>query len=207
MDMELTHLTFQGPVISDHDLLPLLPAELCALLEQINGFIQFAGGLHIRGACYEPAWHSLRAAWLGDDAFCRHYPAVRESDVPFAQDCLGDQFLLRNGKVIRLLAETGEVSQIGLGIYAFLTEAQADWTAFLKMQPLLQFQNEGGTLEPGELLSAVPPFCCMESGEQMSLRAVPARERLTFLADFSKQIANVPDGGHITFTITKPSSE
>ena len=164
MELELTHVTFQGPVISDHDLLALLPTELRLLLEQINGFIQFAGGLHIRGACHEPAWHSLRAAWNGDDACFRHYPAIRETDVPFGQDCLGDQFLLREGKALRLFAETGEVSETGFGINEFLAKAHAEPVTMLNMQPLLQFRNGGGKGEASRLpffsvpFSSVSPF-------------------------------------------------
>jgi hypothetical protein len=30
-------------------------------------------------------------------------------DVPFAQDAVGDQWLLRDGRVVRLLAETGDI--------------------------------------------------------------------------------------------------
>ena len=102
--MELRNVTCRGPAITDHDLLAKLPSDLRGLLEQINGFVQFGGGLHVRGACHDPAWHSLRHAWVGDAAFHRAYPAVRETDVPFAQDCVGDQFLLRDGAVVRLLA-------------------------------------------------------------------------------------------------------
>lgn len=58
-------MTFTGPPLDDEDLLARLPAKLAGLLRQVNGFIQFHGGLHVRGACREPAWHSLRDAWDG----------------------------------------------------------------------------------------------------------------------------------------------
>lgn len=144
-----------------------------------------------------PTWHSLRAAWLDENAFHRHYAALRTDDVPFAQDCLGDQFLLRSGEVIRLRGETGELSKIGMGLHDFLAAVQADPVGFLSLQPLLRFQSEGGTLQPGQLLSAAPPFCCLESGADVSLRAVAALDRQAFLVDFSKEIADVPDGGKI----------
>ena len=58
--MQLEQVTFTGPRLTDGDLLVRLPANLAGLLPQINGFIQFHGGLPVHGACHEPDWHSTR---------------------------------------------------------------------------------------------------------------------------------------------------
>ncbi len=89
--MKLDAISFVGPPIDDIEVMQWLPANLQGLLKQINGFIQFGGGLHIRGACRQPTWHSIGWSWQGDKAFHRRYSAVSANDVPFAQDCLGDQ--------------------------------------------------------------------------------------------------------------------
>src|SRR4051812_2832298 len=99
--MRLDHTTYVGPPIDDGEVLNRLPADLARLLHEVNGFIAFEGGLHVRGACHRPAWHSLRNAWVGEDAFHRLYDGVQTEDVPFAEDCMGDQFLLREGRVWR----------------------------------------------------------------------------------------------------------
>jgi hypothetical protein len=52
----------------------------------------------------------------------------------------------------------------------------------------MQFQAEGGALEPGQLLNVYPPFCTAESGAGVSLAAVPVAERLPFLADLARQM-------------------
>ena len=80
--MEIDQVTWQGPPIDDDAMLDRLPTDLRTLLTQINGFIQFSGGLHIRGASTEPDWHSLRAAWDGKNAFWRHYTTILKTDVP-----------------------------------------------------------------------------------------------------------------------------
>jgi hypothetical protein len=49
------------------------------------------------------------------------------------------------------------------------------------MHPLLQYQREGGTLKPGHLLSAYPPFCTKESGNAVKLAAISTLERRRFL--------------------------
>src|SRR5436190_11238258 len=124
--MRLRHVTWTGPPADDKELLDQLPPDLAGLLKQLDGFVQFSGGLHVRGACRTPAWHSLRDAWRGEHAYHRLYPDVRPDDVPFAQDCLGDQFLLRDGRVWRLAAETGGTRSLGISLAGFLEAAQAD---------------------------------------------------------------------------------
>jgi hypothetical protein len=199
--MNLDHVTFTGPPIDDAELLDRLPTNLAGLLRQINGFIQFHGGLHVRGACHVPDWHSLRDAWDGPTAFHRHYPEVQPTDVPFAEDCMGDQFLLRQAVVHKLSAETGEIESLDVGLGGFLERVTADPIEYLQLQPLLQFQQEGGSLEPGQLLSAFPPFCTQQAAAGVSLAAISATERRRFLADFSTQLRQIPDGGSFNFVI------
>jgi hypothetical protein len=198
--MELTHVTFQGPPIDDPEILKELPRELRHILLQINGFIQFGGGLHVRGACQQPAWHSLRATWHGPEALHRAYPAVRETDVPFAQDCLGDQFVLRDGAVWKLAGETGELAARAGSLADFFAKIEDAPVQFLSLQPLIRFYRDGGNLQPGRLLNAAPPYCVCGDGD-VSLKAIPADDRLRFLADFSRQITDVPDGTKIEIVI------
>jgi len=194
--MMFENVTFVGPPVDDPALLDDLPTELGDILRQVNGAVAFRGGFHLRGACTAPAWHSLRAAWRGPESVAARYPAaVRAADVPFAQDALGDQFLLRDGTVHRLAAETGDLEALGVSLGAFLERVGANAVEYLALAPLLAFERDtGGRLEPGQLLSAYPPFCTKEAAAGVSLRAVPAGERLAFLADFARQVAGLADG-------------
>ncbi len=192
--MTLTGVTFRGPEITGSPLLDRLPEGYADVLRQLNGFIAFGGGLHVRGVCEAPAWHSLEAAWLGEHALHYLFPVLRATDVPFGEDCVGDQFILRDGEVHRLSAESGELKTLGLGFVEFIEQAAARPVHFLMLRPLLNFQGEGNRLQPGELLGVYPPFVTAESAQQVSLRAVPAHERIAFLADFARQFAGVADG-------------
>ena len=153
--MEMEHVTFVGPAIDDVDLLRKLPLNLAGLLEQLNGFIQFHGGFHMRGACLGLSWHSLRDAWVGEYAFHHLYPAIYPDDIPFAEDCLGDQFILRDGRVLRLAAETGDVRTLELGLAGFFRSVQDDPIGFLSLEPLLQFQRDGGALRARAVAGSV----------------------------------------------------
>lgn len=197
--MEITGITWLGPPPDDGGLLDELPRELRNVLAAANGFILSGGALHVRGAVRAPEWHSLRAAWRGPRGFAALYPAVQADDVPFAQDCVGDQFLLRAGEVVRLLAETSDVEPMGVGLMEFLERACTDPPEFLAAQPLEQYWADGGVLEPGMLLHAYPPFCTAQARDGVSLRPVPAAELIRLHADFARQIASVPDGAPIRF--------
>ncbi len=188
--MDNSKPTYVGSEITDTEILDRVPKDYRRLLNQTNGFIIFDGGLHVRGAVPSPEWHSLRKVWLGDTALHRLFPAIEERDVPFAQDCLGDQFVLRAGVVHKLDAEIGDVESLGMKLETFMSHAHEDPVEFLSLQPLLQFMSEGGELKPGQLLSVYPPFIAKESAEGVSFRAISMFDRLGFLADFARQVAN-----------------
>src|SRR5262249_35554925 len=139
----------------------------------------------------------------GMHAFHRLYTTVLPEDVPFAEDCLGDQFLLRDGRVFRLAGETGELRALDIGLAGFFQAVQADPIEFLSLQPLLRFQHDGNMLEPGQLLAAYPPFCTKQAASGVHLAAIAASERRRFLADFAAQIRDVPDGGTIAFKLAE----
>jgi hypothetical protein len=150
--MTRTDDTYVGPAIDDADLLAMLPEPLSSRLSQVNGFIRYGGGLHLRGACTTPAWHALRWAWFGSRAFHQLYWDVEPTDIPFAEDCMGDQFLLRHDVVLRLSAETGVLEGLEIGLAEFFSKAEESPLEFLQMHPLVQFQSEGGLTCPPSLL-------------------------------------------------------
>jgi hypothetical protein len=169
----------------------------------LNGFIAFDGGFHLRGVCDVPAWHSLVEAWRGTSAIHRLFPTVRDSDLPFGQDCMGDQFILRDAVVHKLSAEGGELASMGLSFPEFFDRLTADPFEFLQLHPLIQFQRDGGRVEPGELLAAYPPFITKEAVNGVSLFAVSAEERISFLADMARQLSTIRDGEQFRVVVSE----
>src|SRR5437870_4372069 len=110
--MKLSGVTFQGPELADAPILSELSIQHVELLREMNGFIAFEGGFHLRGVCADPVWHSLAEAWLDENSLHRLFPSVRASDIPFGEDCMGDQFLLRESMVYRLSAESGDAESL-----------------------------------------------------------------------------------------------
>jgi hypothetical protein len=190
---------YRGPEIDDREILEHIPREYRRLLETVNGYVAYHGGLHVRGACTEPLWHSLRAAWHGPEAIHRLFPDVSQNDVPFGQDGLGDQFLVRDGLVWKLNAEYGELEPLNMTLPEFDAAARADPDEFLLLGPIREFRAQGGKLEPGQLLSVMPPFVLQESARRVSYRAVPMGDRLSFLSELSRQLRGVPDGEKVQY--------
>ena len=113
--MNLEGITWQGQSVGNSFEAHFLPRPIDNLLQQINGFILWEGALHVRGVCIEPEWHSLQSAM----DILEHYHVLEEGDVPFAQDCVGDQFIFRENEIYRLLAETGELEKIADKLLSF----------------------------------------------------------------------------------------
>ena len=200
--MNLEHITYIGPELDEGSkIVEKLPENLISLLKQINGFVQYGGGLHVRGICKEPEWHSIESVIDGALSIHKAYPLIKENDIPFAEDCVGDQYLLRDRKVIKLFSETGEIEELGYGLASFFDKAAENPIEYLGMEPLLQLQKEGVELEPGQLINVYPPFCTKESKNGVSLKAIPSNEALRFLFDFSKKISSLSDGEKINVKV------
>jgi hypothetical protein len=174
MDLELGNITFRGPDFEvNSPVVDLLPANLVDLLTRINGFVQFGGGLHVRGVCAEPTWHSIAEVMVGPRALERQYEWVLPTNVPFAQDCMADQFLLRDGQVCKLQSETGKVHSLDLRLPQFFAAVEADPVGFLAMHPLLRFRHSA---RAGPSASGVPAVL-HEGGCQRRLASCDQRDR------------------------------
>lgn len=192
--MNLINLTYKGPKIDDREIFSLLPDYLVSLYKQMNGFIIYKGGFHLFGACLTPEWHSIRLLWNGENAAYKHYALITEKDIPFAEDCLGFQFFLRNENVIYLNCETGDVHDLNMDFGQFLEGVSNNPITHLAMEPLQQFMSEGGECKPGELISEYPFFCTDEYYNQLYLSKVPSLEKRSFLTVLYAQMSNLRDG-------------
>lgn len=197
-------ILYTGGELTDLVSFARLPSYLQAFLREQNGVVAYFGGLHIRGCVSEPAWHALHTAWHSDAAFWRTYAEVQETDIPFAQDCVGNQFLLRGDAVLFLDTETGELADLEVDFKHFLFGVEKFPLDALGMEPLRGFQQRGGALQPGELLSLYPPLCIASTEQKPRIKPQTAAERLAWLADFYRQIKDLPSGQRIHL---KPSQD
>lgn len=192
-------IIYTGGELTDLVTFARLPSYLQAFLREQNGVVAYFGGLHIRGCVTDPTWHSLAEAWQGLHAFWRVYDTVQEADIPFAQDCVGNQFLLRGDAVLFLDTETGELADLEVDFKHFLFGAEKFPLDALGMEPLRSFQQSGGVLQPGQLLSLYPPVCVATEKQAPTIKPKTVAARLQWLADFYRQIKDLPSGQRIRF--------
>ncbi|KJG05922.1 hypothetical protein UB33_11195 [Photobacterium angustum] len=142
--------------------------------------ILYSGGLQIRSYDALERLLNVNTFFEGELAFHNLYREVRASDFPIAQDCFGDQFLIRDNLVVKLNAETGDIAEFGCTWDQFLAWVDEDPIERLDIPSDLE-------LKVGQLLFAYPPFCTAE-GNNASIKAIDGFELISFHADFAKQI-------------------
>ena len=189
--MELKGIIYKGEEIEDQESFDALPEELQAFYSQFNGLIAYQGGLHIRGCVDRSHWNSLGRYWTGENALYKSYSALSEYDIPFGQDCLGDQFFLRDSSVWVLNCETATVEDLELDFEDFMTEVIEDPVDFLSLEPLLHFLDGGNELKEGQILHCVPALTVdVPDDTEYSVTAMDIDERLKWLHDFSIKYQN-----------------
>ena len=181
--VEFKGIIYINHEVQDTEIYDLLPPEMQDFYDEINGLVAYNGGFQIRGCGTGPTWNSLDEAWKGENAFHKTYPNLKPEDIPFAQDCMGDQYVFRAGSVWHLLTETGELDDLELEFDEFIDEVTEDPIEFLALYPLLEFMEAGNDLDPGELILPSIPFS-VESEDENTFTKVPVQVRLDGLKEF-----------------------
>ena len=182
---EFKGIIYINQEIDNMELLELLPPDMKLFYQEVNGLVAYNGGFQIRGIGTQPSWNSLEEAWNGANAFHKTYPNLSPDDIPFAQDCLGDQYVYRAGSIWQLLTETGELDDLELDFDEFIDEVTEDPVEFLALYPLLDYLDNGNELDPGELLVPSIPFS-VETEEEYTFTKQPADVRLKWLGEYYK---------------------
>ena len=182
-NIEFKGITYINHEMHDTETFDLLPSEMKDFYKEINGLVAFNGGFQIRTCGTAPTWISLDEAWKGKNAFHKTYSKLSPDDIPFAQDCMGDQYVYKAGSVWHLLTETGELDDLELDFDEFIDEVIEDPIEFLALYPLLDFMDSDKELNPGELLVPSIPFT-VETEEDYTMSKEPVEVRLKALAEY-----------------------
>ena len=194
--MKFKEVTYHNTEITDKGTYKRLPSELKEFYSEYNGLVICNGGLQFKGCVNEPKWISLRDVWTGLLSLHNTYKDLLESDIPFAQDCFGDQYLLRDGSVIRLSSESGDIDNLDLTFKQFIDEVIKRPTEFLALESFNDLNEMDIKLKEGQLMNVFPPFMFNCDGDR-SFKPVPAEEQISFLKSIYSQTKNLPDGQSI----------
>ncbi len=200
--VDLPGLIYEGPPLDEAELAAAaLPENFAGLLRQVNGFVCLHGGFHVRGICREPAWHALSTVTEGPRALHTHYRSVRLGDLPFGEECLGDQFLLRDGEVHRLYAESDQIEALSIGLGTFLDGLASE--AIFELPDFLYDWYSQGRLTADKAVHVYPPFVAAKPDSGYSFAPVPRLELLDYHFELSNQIRDLPDGARVRFKVTE----
>lgn len=189
--MDLKGVIYRGEAPVDQELAARLPDELRQFYEEANGLLAYNGGLQIRSCTQDAHWNSLGHYWTGETALHHTYPNLTSSDIPFGQDCVGDQFFLRDDSVWLLSAETGEVVDMEASFDEFLENCIEDPVEYLAMEPLVHHLDMEGPLAPGHLVHVVPALSLeLPEDTPYHIDSLPVSERLAWLKElFHKEFS------------------
>lgn len=144
-------VTYIGEPINDIDTFCLLPEYLKSVLKEMNGFSVRNNTYHIRGCVHFPDWHSLNEVWKGKTRLSNLFDSIKDDDIPIAQDCTGNQFIIRQDKMFMLDVETGNIVDWEMDFPEFLNQITE-----LCYDELTDDNFNGLELEPGYVFSFYP---------------------------------------------------
>lgn len=170
-----------------------LPTEFNSFSHFKEGAWLYKGGLQVRGVDPSHEILDLHKYWQGDSSINDQYDILLDADIPFAQDCFGDQFIYREGEILLLSAECGELEHISESLSSFFSWVKSDPYTNLNITDDLE-------VSIGELLFAWPPYCT-EQGDNATIKATPAHEVIALHADLAKKIGGLPDGGSLSINV------
>jgi len=195
--MEFSGVIYTGKNIDDSSETAHLPSDLQEFLQYANGLVAFDGGITFKGIGDQPQWASLNTVKEGEFALHIQYDQVAENDIPFAHDCMGIHFILRNDEVYRLDTENGHMEKIEDSFWDFINNTIDDPENYLDLELLFDLVDEGNILKPGELLHVNPPFSFEESEKGVELGPVSWERQMKFLFELNSKLKTSEDGSSI----------
>jgi hypothetical protein len=179
-----------------------LAMTLVDLLTRKNGFFAFESALHLYPAGPAEEGYDL-AAWNQPDLWRHLYGDLTDGFLFFAQDVFGDQFALREGRVYRFHAETGEAVELANDLHRWAARLLTHYR-FETAYPLAHaWQQQYGRLRSGERL--IPRVLFMLGGDY-SVENLVARDAalgMQIRGPIAALTRHVPDGARIRLRIVE----
>ncbi len=177
---------------------PGIPADLVALLGKRNGFYAFASALHVRAVGDTPNRGDGLVAWNAPTRWIDSYNDLALAERTFfAEDVFGDQFSLRDGRVERMNAETGQFSEVADSLEAWASLMLEEFEAETGYELARDWQKEHGPLPEGFRLVPRKPFLIGGEYEVGNLIAKDEVGAMRMRGKFASHVRNLPDGTRI----------
>jgi hypothetical protein len=177
-------ITYKGEPINDWITFNRLPGCVQDFLIEINGFTVRNNVYHIRGCVNSPDWHSLNEVWHGETKLSDLFNSVSPYDIPIAQDCTGNQFIIRQNRMYMLDVETDSLVLMKINFQEFIRQI-----AELSYDELQDSNMQNVEVAPGQHFSYYP---IDSSVLDFSLKAFDALAHLKLLSMIARSRKNNP---------------
>jgi hypothetical protein len=172
--------------------------ELCDLLSIANGLYCFESALHVLPS--GGAQMSLER-WNAPDLWRDAYDDLAADCLFFAEDIFGNQFAIRNARIVSFDAETGDMEDVAATVYGWadrMLDEHEDLSGF----PLAhRWQERNGAIVPGSRLVPKIPFVLGGEFAVDNLHSIQAVKGMRWRGDLAVQIRDLPDGASIELKV------
>lgn len=173
---------------------------LSDLLTARNGFFAFENALHVYPIGDRSAAIEL-TAWNAPDGWRSAYDADLAQAVFFAQDVFGGQFCFLGGRIRMFNPETAEFEDLAATLEEWAKQVLSDYDYLTGHSLAHSWQVLHGALPPEQRLVPIRPFVLGGAYDVENLHALEATKSMALRADLSNQIADLPDGASVRYSV------
>jgi hypothetical protein len=167
---------------------------LWPLLSRRNGFFSFKSALQVFGF---GEWPFNIASWNSGDGWRKHYGALTDNLLFFAQDVFAGQYAIRDGVICKFDPELGEVSEFAESIEQWCEQILDDYDYESGYTYANDWQVVHGPLAPGERLFPKLAFVLGGDYEVENFWSSTVEKAAPLRGFLAQRLVGTADGTHI----------
>jgi hypothetical protein len=177
-----------------------IAASIGEVLAARNGFFCFESALRffpstsVKSSWGMSEWNSP-ALWKAD------YRGIADNVFCFAEEILGRQFVIHDGKIAVFEPETGELENVASSLEEWAAKLLLDYRQMTGHVFAHAWQSVHGPLQPRHRLMARTPFVLGGEYAIENLAALDSAQMMRSLGNLAFQLRDLPDGAKVQFQI------
>ena len=139
--------------------------------------------------------------WNAPDLWCDAYDDLAADCFFFAEDVFGNQFAIRQARIVSFEAETGQIEDVADTLEEWADQMMEDYE-YLSGYPLAHaWQELNGSITAGSRLVPKIPFVLGGEFNVDNLHELDAVKGMRWRGDLAIQIRDLPDGASIELKV------
>lgn len=173
---------------------------LAQMLGMRNGFYAFESALHVFAMGQGADPYNLDT-WNDRDLWIAEYAGLADNALFFAEDIFGDQFCIRDHRIWRFVAETGETEKMGHTLDQWAQQIVDNYEVETGYPLARDWQAQHGILAATDRLLPKRPFVLGGAFDVTNLYALDRVKGMRFRGNLARQIKNIPDKSKIKIKV------